>query len=524
MLGAVCRPLARCARACFAYTSTSKGTKARRTEEKRERSDKIGPMIDDDTSTATDESWFTHRSDGSAREVVALTIVWYLAEPGRVGETALIPLDGAQRLLGRGEGKPAEQPERIQLYRQRPGELEPRGPFRGKGISRRQLRLVSRRGKLVVERLGRCPMLINGVPRDHGEVRPGDTLALRNQLVLLCGTRPLLMPDPEGEAPPIDPVPFGGPDAHGIVGESPSIWALRSQLPFVAGRGGHVLVRGESGTGKELVSHALHQLSDRAGQPIVARNAATFPPGLVDAELFGNVKDYPNPGMRERKGLIGEADGSTLFLDEIGELSSEMQAHLLRVLDSEGSYQRLGEDRPRRADIRLVAATNRDPGELRPDFLARLTLQISLAGLNERREDVPMLARHLLRKAAADDPDLGARLFEDGGEGEPRIDPKLMDLLVRHQYTHHVRELESFLWRAMTDSLGRHLALTSSLREALEAEPGSRSAEELTPEVIQACLDRNEGNQTKTYRELGLKNRHVLYRLVRKHGLKVRRP
>ncbi len=234
---------------------------------------------------------------------------------------------------------------------------------------------------------------------------------------------------------------------------------------------------------KELVSRALHIQSSRSRRTIVARNAATFPAGLIDAELFGNIKDYPNSGMRDRKGLIGEADGSTLFLDEIGELPGEMQAHLLRVLDGEGSYQRLGEDRPRQADIRLIAATNRDPAQY---------------------------------------PDLGARLFknEDSERGEPRIDPFLMDLLVRHRYSYHVRELESFLWRAMTGSRGRHLALTDELREAFGPSPRPETAPQpLTPQLIQACLDRHKGNRTKAYKELGLKNRHVLYRLIKKHGL-----
>jgi two-component system nitrogen regulation response regulator GlnG/two-component system response regulator HydG len=256
----------------------------------------------------------------------------------------------------------------------------------------------------------------------------------------------------------------------------------------------------------------------------VARNAATFPSGLIDAELFGNVKDYPNAGMRERRGLIGEADGSTLFLDEIGELPGDLQAHLLRVLDAEGSYQRLGEDRPRQADLRLLAATNRETEQLRPEFLARLALRVAVPGLDERREDVPLLARHLLRRAATQDPELGERLFKssDVAAGEPRIDPLLMDLLVRRGYSQHVRELEGFLWRAMTGSRGRHLALTDEIRTALEAprRPEAPEREELTPEVIQACLDRHGGSRTKAYRELGLRNRHVLYRLIKRYGLR----
>ncbi len=253
-----------------------------------------------------------------------------------------------------------------------------------------------------------------------------------------------------------------------------------------------------------------------------ARNAATFPPGLVDAELFGNVKDYPNAGMRERKGLIGAAEGSTLFLDEIGELPSDLQARLLRVLDSGGSYHRLGEDRAQQADFRFVAATNRHPDELRRDFLARLNFRLSLPGLNERREDVPLLVRHLLSRAALDDPSLGARFFQGGDpeRGALRISPQLLDGLVRHRFTHHVRELQGFLWRAMTEQRGRHLGLSEGLRQALEpAGEGRTDPQMLSPDAIRAALDLHDGNQTRAAEELGLKNRFVLRRLIQKHGL-----
>ena len=134
----------------------------------------------------------------------------------------------------------------------------------------------------------------------------------------------------------------------------------------------------------------------------MSRNgSATLPAGLIDAELFGNVANYPNAGMAERPGLIGEADGSTLFLDEIGELPDALQTHLLRVLDDGGEYQRLGDARRRHADLRLIAATNRPVRQLKHDLAARLRLRVHLPGLNERPEDVPLLARFLLQRAAA---------------------------------------------------------------------------------------------------------------------------
>ncbi len=120
-------------------------------------------------------------------------------------------------------------------------------------------------------------------------------------------------------------------------------------LAFAAQSSHHVLVQGDSGSGKELAARAIHALSSRQRGPFVTRNAATLPEGLVDAELFGTVRGYPHAGSPERRGVIGEADGGTLFLDEIGELRHDLQAHLLRVLDHGGEYQRLGDARTRRS-------------------------------------------------------------------------------------------------------------------------------------------------------------------------------
>src|SRR5262249_46773968 len=148
------------------------------------------------------------------------------------------------------------------------------------------------------------------------------------------------------------------------------------ELGMIAPRSGHVIVFGTSGTGKELVAAALHGLSGRSGA-FVARNSVTLPEALVDAELFGNLKGYPNPGMPDRAGLVGAAHGGSLFLDEFGELPLSAQAHLLRVLDA-GEYQRLGETGVRRADFRLLAATNRAESAFRQDVLARFDFRLKL--------------------------------------------------------------------------------------------------------------------------------------------------
>src|SRR5690606_25111169 len=144
-----------------------------------------------------------------------------------------------------------------------------------------------------------------------------------------------------------------------------------------------------------------------------------------DAELFGNVKNYPNPGMPERAGLIGEADGSTLFLDEIGDLPNAHQVHLLRVLDDDGEYQRLGESKVRRSSFRLVAATNRPFESLKHDFLARFTHRVTVPGLPERRDDIPLILDSILRRIAKRNATIAARFFERrvGEYAEPRLAP-----------------------------------------------------------------------------------------------------
>ena len=447
-------------------------------------------------------------------EGLALTVAWCLEEPRRVGEVAR---PSGPSAIGRSEEPGVEL---LRFCRERPsGDTSPE-PIRDGRISRRQLVLepVSA-DRLRVENVGKCPLLVNGVETTGGEVKPGDTLTLKNVAVFLVSRRARVAP--LRSFPARLAMPFGHADAHGLVGESAAIWRLRDELSHVAGGTSHVLVHGPSGSGKELAARALHALSSRASRTMLTRNAATFPEGLIDAELFGNVKNYPNPGMPERRGLIGDADQSTLFLDEIGELPHALQAHLLRVLDSGGEYQRLGDSRVCRSDVRVVAATNRPLEELKPDFVARFTARIEVPGLAERREDIPLLIRHLLKQALAEQPEAG-RFFDrpSSPDAEPRVDPSLIDGLVRHDYELELRELTRLIELSMSGSPGSFVACTEAVRAELR--PGGARPEtplELDRGRIEEALASARGSVTRAARALGLKNRFALYRLMKRYGI-----
>jgi two-component system nitrogen regulation response regulator GlnG/two-component system response regulator HydG len=453
----------------------------------------------------------------------ALLVLWSSHEPERVGEVLLPPPAAAPFVFGRGGAQDEDRYERLLLVRQRPGATRACPPLDNPFLSRRHLKIARHDAGLLVENVGRRPVLHDGEEVTRCVVAPGDTVEIQGKLLFACVSRPLAMPPLAsfGEDLPA----FGEPDAHGVVGESPLAWELRDRAAFFAQRGAHVLLTGESGAGKELVAQAIHERSARGGRALVARNAATLPASLIDAELFGNVANYPNVGMPERPGLIGEADGSTLFLDEIGELPADLQTHLLRVMDSRGEYQRLGEAKRRTANLRVIGATNRPIDSLKNDLAARLALRLHVPGLNERREDVPLLVRHLLRRVAAEDATIGATFFDgwDGRRGEPRIDVRLARALYLHRYTTHVRELGALLWQSLATSKHGRLELTDAVRRQLGAPSAATRSAPLTREPsrdeIRAALERNAWMQERAWRELGLGSRHVLARLLKKHGI-----
>lgn len=440
----------------------------------------------------------------------ALVIVWSASEPMRVGEI-LRPSRSQATVLGRGEPTLAGGEERGVFHRERPGVTEARPALAGASLSRRQAVLRVTGEALDVTNQGRGGMRINGKSVDAGRLGVGDTLALADQLVLLaCERAPA--PFPGHVAPPS--FAFGEPDAHGFVGESTAAWTLRAELTTYAKLPGHVLVLGPTGAGKELCARALHTLSDRAGRPFVSRNAATIPEGIVDAELFGNVKGYPNPGMPDRAGLFGEAHGGTLFLDELGELSHGVSAHLLRVLDR-GELQRLGDAAVRTVDVRVVAATNRSRDELKFDVAQRFVHEIRVPDLVARREDVPLLVRHVFRAGLEKQPALAR--FADAA-GHVRTSPRFVEALVRQPFPGNARELMSLVWKSVATSGEGYLDLTSAVRDALaEVTDGGT---EPSAEAVRDALAKNAGNVTRAAAALGLRNRNVLYRLMDRFGVK----
>ncbi|MFM7202194.1 MAG: sigma 54-dependent Fis family transcriptional regulator [Myxococcota bacterium] len=413
-------------------------------------------------------AWLT---PGEPPLVPTLTVLWCRAEPERMGELFQLPLGPS--FLGRGAGSP-EHPHLMPL-RQRPGLLEPRSPLASPRLSRQQLKLEGQGSSIRVENLGRCVLSVNGQPTLHATLKAGELLEIQDELLLLFQMRPaLLVPRPEGAVVHA----FGEPDAFGIIGESPQVWGLRNTLFRLATLPDHLLVTGPSGAGKELIARALHQLSPRALRPPVARNAATLPESLIEAELFGNVKGYPTPTMQARPGLVGEADGSTLILDEIGELPIALQARLLRLMDA-GEYHRLGEAKPSRASLRILAMTNR-PEALKHDVAARFSSRVMVPGLSERPEDIPLIARHLASRRW--------QALRRGEPGTPTLTPRLISAFIQHRWSTHVRELDAMLLTAVLESPSRYLDVTAGVQRLLSAEPRAdeHRADEHRPETHRA--------------------------------------
>jgi two-component system nitrogen regulation response regulator GlnG/two-component system response regulator HydG len=448
---------------------------------------------------------------------LGFTLLYCAEAPQRAGAFIAVPDSQTAKpfILGRGSSRASDGALRLSAVFQRPGENFRLPPFENPALSRVQLEVSHAPGGFRLRNVGRCPLVINGEPTADGVARPGDLIEIGRQLVLVCSARLEAIDDDGWRATHR----HGEPDEDGIVGESPAAWKLRHEIRFVAAREGHVLIHGASGTGKELVAAAIHRLS-RSGKPWVARNAATFPQSLIDAELFGNAKAYPNPGMPERKGLVGAADQGSLFLDEFAELPMDAQTHLLRVLDG-GEFQRLGDTTTRHSDFRLIAATNRPLTDVRVDVLARFAFRISVPNLSVRPEDIALLARHWLRVMARDDASLAKRFLN--AQLEPQLSSEFLVYLVTLPLPTNARHLRNLLWDAIRTSEDGMLRAPPSTG----AEPArvNRPEPDAEPSAarLEAVLAANEGSIERTWRALGLPNRFALMRLMKKNAVQIRR-
>ena len=311
-----------------------------------------------------------------------------------------------------------------------------------------------------------------------------------------------------------------------IIVRSPAMKQAFEIASKVARYPSSVLVTGESGTGKELVARLIHNQSDRAAQPFVPINCAAIPDNLLEAELFGYAKGAFTGADRERPGLFESAHLGTLFLDEIGEMPVVLQAKLLRVLQ-ENSVRRLGENKARDIDVRVVAATNKNleedvrTGAFRRDLFYRIAVvPIHLVPLRQRRDEVALLANHFT--------ELCAQRFH---LPQRAIEPEAMRLLLEYAWPGNVRELENVIERALVLAEGDTLTaedLPPHIRNPVEPMDGEQIADDdlsvkkhgaiLERRLIRQALERTGGNKTRAADLLELSSRALLYK-IRDYGL-----
>lgn len=305
-----------------------------------------------------------------------------------------------------------------------------------------------------------------------------------------------------------------------IVGESPPVARLRGDIARVAPLDVPVLVQGESGTGKELVARALHSLSPRRAGPLVAVNAAALPASLVESELFGYAPGaFTGADRKGRKGRFEQAQGGTIFLDEIGDTPPETQAKLLRVLQDR-RVERVGGDAAVEVDFRLVCATNRDlralvaDGRFRADLYYRITtVVLDVPRLAERRGDVPLLVRHFLRE-----------LTERHRLPVPEIDPGAMARLAAFGWPGNVRQLRQAIERALIFAEGGRLRAAdfADLSETpcsgeMPCHPAARLRDavgQAEAEMIRETMQRLHGNKRRVAAELGVSRSWLYKRLA----------
>ncbi|HPW63754.1 MAG TPA: sigma-54 dependent transcriptional regulator [Cyclobacteriaceae bacterium] len=300
-----------------------------------------------------------------------------------------------------------------------------------------------------------------------------------------------------------------------VIGKSKSILQVIDLANKVAATENTVLLSGETGTGKEVFANAIHYESKRKAKPFVAFNCSAIAKDLLESELFGHATGAFTGASKDKRGLLEEAQGGTLFLDEIGELNPELQAKLLRTLES-GEYYRVGDSKIRKADVRFIAATNRDlkreieSGHFRSDLFYRLSVfEIRLPALRERKEDIPILTNHFIQRASA--------------KNNKRIegyDDRFITLLEQHHWKGNIRELKNVIERCIilsdeTTLKANLLPYDFNLSETTEDSLTLANSEK---QHIQKVLSLTQGNKTKAAKllDIGLT---TLYQKIKDYNL-----
>lgn len=310
-----------------------------------------------------------------------------------------------------------------------------------------------------------------------------------------------------------------------IIGNSPGMKVMFSTVERLINFNTTVLIVGESGTGKELLARAIHQNSPRKGQPFVAVNCGAIPELLIESELFGHKKGAFTDAIRDKPGLFEEAQGGTIFLDEIGELPAHLQVKLLRTLQ-EKQIRRVGDDQLIDIDVRVIAATLRDleedvsNGRFREDLYYRLNvITIPIPPLRERREDIPVLVNYFLKKHS-----------KQLGVAQKEIEPNALECLKDHYWRGNVRELENCVERALVlsetplitvNDLSEQITTGSRQERLLLSHPKEddgclsikRKCRELEIDLILRALNKTNGNRTHAAKILEISHRALLYKI-----------
>jgi DNA-binding NtrC family response regulator len=301
-----------------------------------------------------------------------------------------------------------------------------------------------------------------------------------------------------------------------MIAEAPAMEPVLQIIARVGPSDANILVTGEPGTGKEVVAQTLHAISNRANKPLVTVNAGGLAEGVFESELFGHVKGAFTDAKMDRVGRFELADGGTLFLDEIANVPMNLQSKLLRVLET-GEMERVGSSKTRKVDVRVISATNANVhdevanGRFRQDLLFRLnTIEIHLPALRERREDIPVLARHFLN--------MHARRYRKDLEG---FDAAAMQAMLDHPWQGNVRELNHVVERSVLMAGDKCIRLQDlALRPAShgQARLEDMSLEDVEAFLIKKALGRYAGNVSQAANALGL-SRSALYRRLQRYGL-----